>query len=221
MAVNRDVMMAFLKKLYHSAAEKMTGVFLGEPVREWGVVHKRQGTFYSESISVDLYRKNGQLILWLKTIYKSRFSYNSYGFAINIHDLHHFVETLQARYRELSRLAGMARPRATRTRDKLPFAHRLLLKAIFGVRSSKLLLDLRDPHTRETEYRFYGFVTRKSDPKIFIQSDLDISSRKGTVISGECLAAALQVLADYLDSEESTAAWPGDTAIGIPGREAC
>lgn len=201
MAVNRDVMIAFLKKLYQDAAQKMADVFLGEPLREWGVVHERQGSFYTESISIDLYRKDGQLILWLKTIYKSRFSYNSYGFAINIYDLHHFVETLQSRYRELTRLAGMARPRATRARDRLPFVHRLLIKAIFGIRASKLLLDLRDPDTRETDYRFYGFVTRKSDHKIFIQSERDISSREGTVISGECLAAALEVLAAFLDSE--------------------
>ena len=90
--------------------------------------------------------------------------------------------------------------------SKLPFAHRLLLKAIFGIRASKLLLDLRDPQTRATDYRFYGFVTRTSGKKIFIQSDLDISKGHGTVISGEGLEAALQVLQDYLDSEESSAA---------------
>ena len=211
--------MAFLKQLYKGVSQKMADVFLGEPVRGWGVVYEQAGHFFKETTSIDLYQKNGQPVLWLKVAYKSRISYNSYGFAINIHDLHHFVETLQARYRELSRLAGMARPRATRTRDKLPFAQRLLLKAIFGVRASKLLLDLRDPYTRATDYRFYGFVTRKSGKKIFIQSDLDISNGHGTVFSGGGLDAALQVLKDYLDSEESSAAWSGEVATGMPGRE--
>ncbi len=212
-------MMAFLKRLFKGVSRKMADVFLGEPVREWGVVYEQAGRFFKETTSIDLYQKNGQAVLWLKVAYKSRISYNSYGFAINIHDLHHFVKTLQASCRELSRLAGMARPRATRTHDKLPFAHRLLLKVIFGVRASKLLLDLRNPHTRATDYRFYGFVTRTSGKKIFIQSDLDISKGHGTVISGEGLEAALQVLQDYLDSEESSAAWPVDVATGMPGRE--
>lgn len=196
-------MMAFLKKLYKGAARQLADVFLGEPVREWGVVYERQGCCFSEAISVDLYQKDALLILWLKSIYKSRISYNSYGFAITVHDLHDFVDTLQLRYEELCRLARMPRPMAANRHDRLPFVHRLLLKAIFGLRASKLLLDHRDPVSHETDYRFYGFVTRKSDKKIFIQSDLDISNRHGTVISGECLAATLQVLADFLDSEES------------------
>jgi hypothetical protein len=196
-------MMAFLKQLYQSTAQAMADVFLGEPVREWGVVHERQGSFFNEAISIDLYRKNGQLILWLKSIHKSRISYNSSGFAITIHDLVDFVETLQSRYQELCRLAVSSRPRTPRAHDRLPLAHRLLLGVIFGIRASKLLLDHRDPGGGDADYRFYGFVTRKSKIRIFIQSDLDVSNRDGTVISGECLAAALEVLAAFLGSEES------------------
>ncbi len=144
-------------------------------------------------------------MLWLKAIYKSRISYNSYGFAINVHDLRNFVETLQSRYGELCRLARTPRPLPANTRDRLPLVHRLLLKAIFGVRASKLLLDLRDPDSQATDYRFFGFVTRKSENKIFIQSGLDISKSDATVISGEGFAAALQVLAGFLDSGELAA----------------
>ncbi len=196
-------MMAFLQKLYKGAAQQLADVFLGEPVREWGVVYEQQGRFFSEAIAVDLYQKDAQLVLWLKSIYKSRISYNSYGFAITVHDLHDFVDTLQSRYKELCRLAHMSRAIVDNRHDRLPFVHRLLLKAIFGLRASKLLLDHRDPVSHETDYRFYGFVTRTSDKRIFIQSDPNISNQHGTVISGECLAATLQVLADYLDSEES------------------
>jgi hypothetical protein len=198
-------MVAFLKKLYQSTKQKMTDVFLGEPVREWGVVYEQERRFFNEAISLDLYQKNGQLVLWLKSIYKSRISYNSYGFAINVYDLHNFVETLQSRYDALCRLANTPRPLAANPRDRLPLAHRLLIKAIHGIRASKLLLDHRDPVSNEMDYRFYGYVTRKSGKKIFIQSDLDISNGHGSVISGEGFAAALQVLAGFLDSEESVA----------------
>ena len=197
------IMMAFLKKLYQGAARQLADVFLGDPVREWGVVHERPGRFFSEAISVDLYRQDGQLILWLKSIYKSRISYHSYGFAISVRDLRDFVDTLLSGYEALCRLARMPRPLTANRHDRLPFVHRLLLKAIFGIRTSKLLLDHGDRVSHENVYRIYGFVTRTADPKIFIQSELDISNQHGTVISGECLAAVLQVLADFLDAEEA------------------
>ncbi len=197
--------MAFLKKLLKGVKQKMADVFLGEPLREWGVVYEQRRRFFSEAISVDLYQNDGKPVLWLKATYKSRISYNSYGFAITVYELRDFVETLQSRYGELCRLAGTPRPMAVNPRDRLPLAHRLLIKAIHGIRASMLLLDYRDPVSNATDYRFYGYVTRKSDNKIFIQSGLDIANREGSVISGEGFAAALQVLADFLDTEESVA----------------
>jgi len=197
--------MAILKDLYERAAEKMADIFLGEPVREWGVIHVQPGRFFEEAISLDLYRKDNELVIWLKAIYKSSISYNTYGFAINVRDLRGFVDGLQSRYQELCRLARLPKLPMQRSRDRLPFVHRLIIKAIFGIRASRLLLDHRDPRSRKTDYSFYGVVTRGSEIRVFLQSDMDRANRNGTVISGEGFAAALGVLKDFLESEQGAA----------------
>jgi hypothetical protein len=107
------------------------------------------------------------------------------------------VDTLQSRYAALCRLAGMPRPVAANRHDRLPFAHRLLLRAIFEIRASRLLPVHRDPVSDETGSRFYGLNT--------CGSDLAISNQHGTVISGDCLGAVLLVPADFPGSEESAA----------------
>ena len=107
---------------------------------------------------------------------------------------------MQSRYALLCSLANRARPVPATGSDRLPFFHRMMIRVIHGIRASLLLMDYKHPATHETEYRFYGYVTRKSDKKIFIQSDLDISHSSGNVISGEGLEAALEVLADAIES---------------------
>jgi hypothetical protein len=182
----------------------LTDTFVGDPVRDWGVVYEQPGAFFTEQIKLGLYLKDRQLNLLMTTVHKSRFSYNSYSLVIPVFDLQSFVDTLQARYEELCRLER--RPRAAvaiQSRDKLPFIHRMILKLIHGIRVSRLLLDLRNPRTRTTEYRFYGYITRNSERKVFLQSDMDISKSNGYVISGNGFAAVLQQLAEYGEQQAS------------------
>ena len=188
----------------------LTDTFVGDPVRDWGVVYEQQGAFFTEQIKLGLYRKQQQLNIMLTAVYKSRISYNSFTLVIPVFDLQHFVDPLQTRYAELCRLAR--RPRAgaaLQSRDKLPFVHRMMLRLIHGIRASRLLLDLRNPRTRTTEYRFYGYITRNSKCKVFLQSDMDISQSNGQVISGDGFAAAVGRLSEYIDQhavQESAAA---------------
>ena len=179
---------------------KLTQAVLGDPVRDWGVVYEQQGRFFTEQINLGLYRKQRELSLWLRYAYKSRISYNTYGFQIPVYNLHNFVTVMQSRYAKLCSLANRARPVSATASDRLPFFHRLMLRVIHGIRASLLLMDYTNPATHATEYRFYGYVSRNSAKKIFIQSDLDISRSSGHVISGEGLEAALAVLADAIES---------------------
>ena len=80
---------------------------------------------------------------------------------------------------------------------------RLMLKPIFGIKASILLLKQRDSVFKMTDYCIFGFVTRKSETKVLILSDVTASKKEGTVISGDGFAAVLKVLAEFLDSEES------------------
>jgi hypothetical protein len=93
---------------------------------------------------------------------------------------------------------------AVNASDKLPFAQRMMIKVIHGLKASKLLMDYKNPATSKTEYRFYGYITRKSDKKILIQSDIDISQAEGHIISGEGLDAALRCLSDFRVRESKT-----------------
>ncbi len=204
--------MSFLKSLYQSAKQKIEDVFLGEPVKEWGDIFEQQQRFFTEVISIDLYRKNDKLLLWLKVTQKSALSYNVHGYTITFRDLRSFTERLQSRYNQLCRLARARQPVAPRPRDRLPFMFRLMLKPIFGIRASILLLEQRDALIKMTDYRIYGFVTRKSETKVLILSDVAASKKEGTVISGDGFAAVLKVLAEFLDSEESANLLSGPTS---------
>lgn len=194
--------MATLKDLYQSARRKISDIILGDPVKEWGEIYTDQGRFFRETLSMDLYQKNGQPVLWLKAVYKSSLSYNSYGFAFYPSDLNHFVERLRSRYDQFNRLyqcgGTIRRPDA---RDQLPIVHRWMIKAIYGIRYSQLLLDHSECQQGTSGYRFYAIVTRKPETKVLIFSERTSSKQEATVISGEGLAAALKVLADYLKSQ--------------------
>jgi hypothetical protein len=178
--------------------ERIAQAVNGRLVRDWGVVSDRQPGFFRERICLALREQRGQPLITLTYKYSSRVSYTAFVFAIPVFDLPAFVNTMQLSYDRLLTLPTYPRAVFAGGRDALPFFHGLVLKLIHGVRVSMLLLDLTNPETQRTECRFYGYVTRKSDIKVFIQSDLDISTAKGHVISGDGLQAALQALAEYL-----------------------
>ena len=178
--------------------ERVAQAVNGRLVRDWGVVFDQKPGFFRERICLALRDQGGQPLLTLTYKYSSAISHNAFTFAIPVFDLSAFVNAMQLNYDHL-RVLSISPRVDVGARDALPFAHRLLLKLIHGIRTSKLLLDLTNPKTHRTEYRFYAYVTRKSDIKVFIQSDLDISGAQGHVISGDGLLAALQVLAEYLE----------------------
>ena len=183
--------------MFKSLKNKISRAILGEQIRDWGVVYENRSGFFKERISLGLYQKDRQLILCLTYRYTSRISFNSYTFAIPVFDLDFFVATLRANYDQLCSLARLPAA-AIRASDRLPFAQRLMIKIFFGLKGSKLLLDHRNPSTDETEFRFNGFITRKSVVKVLIQSDMDISQNEGHVISGDGLDAILCALSEYL-----------------------
>ena len=178
----------------------LTGAILGELVRDWDVVYCQQN-FFEEIIELSLYRKNDQWVVCLAYIYKSSISYNKFVFAIPVEDLASFVSTLLSRYDSLSKMSARKRKLLPARHDRLPFFHRQIIKLIHGLQTSKLLLDHKDPGTGDTEYRFFGYVTRKSDIKVFIQSQFEMSKSEGHIISGEGFLSALNVLAQFLDEQ--------------------
>jgi hypothetical protein len=198
--------MSILKGLYRSVKEKVSDIFLGEPIKDWGEVHEHQGRFINETLSIGLYQKDDKLVLWLKTIHRSKLSYNSYDLAFNIDDIHQFVERSQTRYDQLCRLARSGKQFNPEARDRLPVAHRLILKVIFGIRASKLLFEQPEGRWGKAEDRFYGFVTRKSETRVYIMPEQSGSKQEGIVISGEGFAAVLSVLAEFLGSQEAAVA---------------
>jgi hypothetical protein len=195
--------MSILKSLYRSVKEKVADVFLGEPIKDWGEIYEHQGRFFNETLSIGLYQKDGTLVLWLKAVYRSRFSYNSYSLAFDIKDIRQFVARTQSRYDQLCRLAGSGKQVSPDGRDRLPMIHRLILKVIFGVRASLLLFKQRGGQRGTTEDRFYGFVTRKAETRVFILPQQTGAKQEGTVISGDGFAAVLKVLAEFLASPQA------------------
>ena len=175
--------------------DRLATAIVGEGVHDWGIVFDRKPGFFRERIGLALREKDGQPVLTLTYKYSSVISYNAFTFAIPVFDLAAFVRELQAGYDRLRCLAGTQRGAGGET-GALPLAQRLMIKVIHGIRASALLLDHRNPSTGETEYLFYGYVTRKSEIKVFIQSDLDIVNSNGHVISGEGFQAALNVLTE-------------------------
>lgn len=189
--------------MFKRAREKLTETFFGELIRDWGTVFEKSN-FFEESIDLALYRKKSHWVVWMKYLYKSRISYNSYFFAIPVYDLQNFVTTLERRYQRLCQLADRRRHEPPARNDRLPFIQRQVIRLIHGISASKLLLDLEDPVTKQSEYRFYGYVTRKSEIKVFIQTDPSISHSEGHIISGPGLDAVFSALSQFLETENTT-----------------
>ena len=194
--------------MFKRAKEILAETFLGDLVQDWGIVF-RKSNFFEETINLSLYQKDEHWVVWLVYKYKSSISYNSFGFGIPVYDLKQFVTTLQRHYEILCDMAVRKRYASSARYDRLPFFHRLLIRVIHGIRASKLLLDHKDPVKNSTEFRFYGYITRKSETKIFIQSDIDISQASGHIISGEGLRAALFALSQFIDEKVEPRADPG------------
>lgn len=177
--------------------DKLTNVILGELVQDWGTIFRKEG-FFEESIDLSLRREKKHWVVWLTYKYKSPISYNKYSFGIPVWDLDGFVANLQGRYDLLYEMSVRQRYGTTSRQDKLPFIHGLFCRAIHGIRASKLLIDLKNPTRNRTEYRLFGYITRKSEIKVFIQSEIDITNSKAHIISGEGFAAALSSLSEFL-----------------------
>ncbi|MDH3378475.1 MAG: hypothetical protein OEQ39_16160 [Gammaproteobacteria bacterium] len=188
--------------MFKRTKEKFASVFLGDLVQDWGTVF-RKDNFFEETIDIALYRKKEHWVVWLVYKYKSVISYNKYGFGIPVWDLEQFATMLQSQHELLRNMCVHKRYVTATRRDRLPFFHRLIIRAIHGLKASKLLLDHKDPVNKNTEYRFYGYITRKSAIKIFIQSDIDISKAHGHIISGEGLIAALCALSQFLEGQKN------------------
>lgn len=185
--------------MFERLKNQLSEAVLGELVEDWGDVYRSTGGFFEETTRLSLHRQRNHWVVWLGYKYKSAISYNQYGLGIDVHDLEGFVRTLRERYDDLCGAARGGRPPTPARQDRLPFAHRAVLRVIHGLRTSRMLLDLKDPDTGRTEFRCYGYVTRKSEIKVFLQSDLDISNAAGHVISGAGLDAALQALSGFLE----------------------
>jgi len=188
--------------MFKHTKKKLASVFLGDLVQDWGTVFRKEN-FFEETIDIALYRKEEHWVVWLVYKYKSPISYNRYGFGIPVWDLQQFATTLQSRHELLRNMSVRKRYVTSARCDRLPFFHRLIIRAIHGLKVSKLLLDHKDPVHKSTEYRFYGYITRKSEIKIFIQSDIDISNANGHIISGEGLNAALCALSQFLEGQKN------------------
>ena len=177
--------------------KKFKNAFLGELIHDWGTVFSSEG-FFKESIDLSLRRENTHLVLWLTYLYKSSINYNKFSFGIPVWDLKHFTATLNRRYEELHNMSASQRYGKTLASDRLPFFHGLVCRAIHGVKASRLLIDNKNPFSRNTEYRLFGYITRKSDIKVLIQSDSDIANNNAHIVSGEGLRACTSVLSEYL-----------------------
>jgi len=177
--------------------KKFKDAFLGELLHDWGTVFSSEG-FFRESIDLSLRREEKHLVLWLTYLYTSSISYNKFSFGIPVWDLQHFTETLNRRYERLHEMSMSQRYGTTSRRDKLPFFHGLLCRAIHGVKASRLLIDNKNPVSGNTEYRLFGYITRKSEIKILIQSDSDIANNNAHIISGEGLRACISLLLEDL-----------------------
>ena len=180
---------------------RLSQIFLGEAIRDWGVVFEEDRGMISERLQIGLYEKNRQLNLLLTVRFRTLGVPSLYAFQIPVAVLGSFVSTLQRRYDALYALTNRPEVTTPTASDRLPLPARVLLNLIHGIRASRLLLEHPDPSTRETAYRFYGYVTRKSDTKILLQSDIDISRAESHVISGNGFAAVLDVLAQYVDTQ--------------------
>ncbi len=176
---------------------QLTQTFFGDLVKDWGVVSTDDRSFYTEDLSLALYDRKGRHNLVLSYHQKSSFNSNRFFFSFPVGDLGGFANGFTKRWHELERVKSNPRMAPTVGPNKLPFVHRLILGVMHGVKLSRLLLDHSDPDDGDLEIRMYGYVTRKGDTKVFIQSDLDASQGRGHVVSGEGMRAVMEVLGDY------------------------
>lgn len=190
--------MASFGNLLGKIKSGLTDLVLGDLVRDWGEVSEQNKSFYTETLSLALYRDGTRLTLWLKILTRSRFSSNSWHLAMEVDDLSAFVNHAQSRFAQLQRLARSGRVIRPDPRDRLPFMLWLMLKAMFGVRASKLLGELPGGTNARPDYRIFGFVTRKSETRVMIQRGAGGSSQHGNVITSEGFGAMLDALAEYL-----------------------
>ena len=183
--------------MFGTFKKKFKDAFLGELIHDWGTVFSSEG-FFRESIDLSLRREKKHLVLWLTYLYRSSVSYNQFSFGIPIWDLKHFTATLNRRYERLHDMSVSQRYGTASARDKLPFFHGLLCRVIHGVKASRLLIDNKNPVSGNTEYRLFGYVTRKSEIKVLIQSGSDIANNNAHIISGEGLRACISMLTEHL-----------------------
>lgn len=110
------------------------------------------------------------------------------------------MKTLQRKYSELCTVARARETIKPSESDRLPRFYRILFKIAHGVKNSMLLLDHRNPKTGRTDFKFYGYVTRKSEKKIFVVSALDSFVGHAFVISGQALELSLFKLSEFIET---------------------
>jgi hypothetical protein len=170
---------------------------MGEPIKDWGIVFAQKRRFVTEQLQLALYHKNTHMNLLLTINYTILSRPNVFNLVLEIRDLPRFVSTLWSNYEKLSSMAYAPGLGNTTRIDKPPWDTRLLLKVVYGVKASVLLLDSKDPCVDE-DFAIYGFVSRKSEKKVFFPK-FYTSSNKIVVISGDGLSAALKTLSTFLE----------------------
>jgi hypothetical protein len=160
----------------------------------------------TEQLRLALYQKNTHVNLLLAITYIFQSRSGVLNLVLEIGDLPRFVSTLWSNYEKLRVMANATGFINTATIDKIPWGPRLFLKVIYGVKASVLLLDGKDPCV-DGDVAIYGFISRKSEKKVFFPKYLD-SSGQVLVVSGEGFSIVLEALSAFLEERAGLGSGP-------------
>lgn len=173
---------------------KLTRVFLGQLVKDWGMVSQQSGTLFNEKLSLALYEKDHQSNLCLTYEYGAA---NKQLLSFPVADLRQFVATLERGLDELDWIARTPQPHVpTVGSNRLPLFQRLVAKVVHGVKASRLLIESSSGDSGSAGIQIYGYVTRNDDTKVLLRwQSSDDSSQ---IVSSEGIRAMVRALSDYL-----------------------
>ena len=184
--------------------DALTGAFLGDLVKEWGVISRESGALFNEQLKLALYAKEGRDVLCMTYDFGST---NKQMLSFEVGDLRQFTSALQTRMAEVDRIAGHPGSVPTAGRNKLPFLPGLMAKVIHGVKASRLLVDEGDRSSGSPDIKMHAYVSRKNDVRVVLH--LNTGDNSSQLVSGAGIRAMAQVLAHqvglHAEAEEQSA----------------